>query len=188
MRNPSFESDSDWAVTVNDSDGKYSASYTTAWASDHSRSFLFQRGTGAVTAGYYAQISQENVNLTGVTKLLFDCQDTGIDTVPLRFIVDDSQVVGVWQNNGWPGGAGSGWGHTAETFNIEIPLATAFSGLHKLTIQMINPISHYPADPKVYRIDNLRTTPEPAVLPMLALLAAAGFLLLRARKTAHRAV
>jgi len=89
---------------------------------------VLHRGTGTVTAGAYAQISQTGVNLTGATKIIFDCQDTGIDLVPLRFIVDDN-IIGAWYNNGWPGGQGSGWGHTAVTTGIEIPLGASTRAL-----------------------------------------------------------
>ncbi|MBP6965422.1 MAG: PEP-CTERM sorting domain-containing protein [Armatimonadetes bacterium] len=171
IANASFETDAAWTAGIADPDGKYSAYYTTSWASEGLRSFVLHRGTGTVTAGAYAQISQTGVNLTGATKLIFDCQDTGIDVVPLRFIVDDVNIVGTWQNNGWPGGQGSDWGHTAVTTGIEIPLGAAYPGLHKLTIQMWNPASHWPADPKIYCIDNLRTdvVPEPSSLCALAM-------------------
>lgn len=182
IANPGFETDAAWTSSVVDPDGKYSAYYTTSWASEGTRSFVLHRGTGTVTAGAYAQISQTGVNLTGATKIIFDCQDTGIDVVPLRFILDDTNIVGTWYNNGWPGGQGSGWGHTAVTTGIEIPLGGIYNGAHKLTIQMWNPSSHYPADPKIYRIDNLRTDVVPEPSSLLALTMALPALLLRRRR------
>ncbi len=169
--NAGFESVAAWTIGGVNLDGKYSAYYGTDWASEGSGNFTFHRGTGSVTAGNYIQISQVGIDLTGATKFIFDCQDTGIDWVPLQFIIDDTNLVGEWQNNGWPGGVGSGWGNTATTLGIEIPLGSAYPGLHSLTIRMWNPASHFPADPKVYRIDNLRTdvVPEPSSLCALAM-------------------
>ena len=116
------------------------------------------------------------VNLTSVSGLLFDCRDTGIDGAQesLQFLVDGS-VVGQWANDGWPIGTvvdptnSSNWGHTATTYNIEIPFNTAFTGNHTLTIREYTASSYDPSDPKIYDIDNLReltgTTTTVAVTP-----------------------
>lgn len=167
LQNRSFEADSDWTITIVDPNGRYIAYHSTGWASDGIRSFVFHRRSGTATAGSYAQISQESVDFTGVTKIVFDARDTGIDVVPLRFVLDDTHIIGTWANNGWPGGVGSGWGNTATTLNIEIPLETEYAGLHKFSVQMWNPASHYPADPKLYYIDNLTLVPEPSALTVL---------------------
>ncbi len=171
--NPSFETTSGWTSTTRGAE--YSAGYTSSWASDLTRSFEFRRGTGTVTAGNFAEISQVGIDLTNVTKLIFDCQDTGIDVVPLKFIVDDTTVIGQWQNNGWPGGNGTGWGNTAQTLGIEIPISSPFSGLHKLSIRMENDISHFPADPKRYRIDNLQAVPESSSMLLCLVFGILGF-------------
>ncbi len=182
IANGGFESDSAWTIGGVNLDGKYSAYYSTDWASEGIGNFTFRRGTGSVTAGNYIQISQAGIDLTGATKLIFDCRDTGIDVVPLQFIIDDTNLVGEWQNNGWPGGLGSGWGNTATTLGIEIPLRSDFAGLHQLTIRMWNPVSHFPADPKVYRIDNLRTDVVPEPSSLLALTMGLPALFLRRRR------
>lgn len=170
--NPSFETSSGWVSTTKGSE--YAAGYNTSWASDLTRSFEFSRGTGTVIAGNYAEVSQVGIDLTNVTKLIFDCQDKGIDVVPLKFIVDDTTVIGQWSNNGWPGGNGTGWGNTAQTLGIEIPITSPFTGLHKLSIRMENDVSHFPADPKRYRIDNLQAVPD---VPSLLLCTVSGLLL-----------
>ena len=92
----------------------------------------------------------------------------------LQFLVDGS-VVGQWANDGWPIGTvvdptnSSNWGHTATTYNIEIPFNTAFTGNHTLTIREYTASSYDPSDPKIYDIDNLReltgTTTTVAVTP-----------------------
>ncbi len=176
--NGSFEDDSVW--TAVSSGGMLTAGFSTQWSSDGSRSYRIERLTGAVTAGSYMGI-QQNLDLTGVGAFFFDAQDQGIDTDPLQFLIDGI-VVGQWSNNGWPGGQGSGWGHTAQTYNISIPLAATYTGVHTLTIRYWIQASHFPADPKIYWIDNLHTdaagVPEPATAALLVP-AATGFLVLR---------
>lgn len=104
---------------------------------------------------------------------LFDAQDQGIDTDPLQFLIDDV-LVGQWSNNGWPNGEGSGWGNTAQTYNISIPLGGSYTGVHTLAIRYWIQASHFPADPKIYWIDNVRTigdeagVPEPSTWTLLA--------------------
>ena len=161
--NASFETNSAWTAGANDPNGDHSAGYTTAWASNGSQSYEFTRSTGATSAGSWVGISQ-TVNLSGVLGLLFDCQDTGIDEEPLQFLID-GVVVGQWANDGWPIGTldPTGWGHTATTYNIEIPFAAAFTGSHTLTIREYTPGNYFPADPKIYDIDNLRELGGPTV-------------------------
>lgn len=180
IANPSFETDSDWNINV--TAGWMDASYVTSWSSDGLRSFQFYRGTGSVTAGNYASISQTGVDLTGVTGFLFDCRDTGIDTVPLQFLVDGN-LVGTYSNNGWPGGSGSGWGHTADTYDIPINFGSSYTGAHTVTIQMYQDISHYPGDAKYYLVDNLRIVGVPE--PSQGILMALGFSLLSACRRAR---
>ncbi len=175
ITNPSFETNSAWIASANDPNGDHSEGYTTAWASDGSQSYEFTRSAGSTSAGSWVGISQI-VNLTSVSGLLFDCRDTGIDGAQesLQFLVDGS-VVGQWANDGWPIGTvvdptnSSNWGHTATTYNIEIPFNTAFTGNHTLTIREYTASSYDPSDPKIYDIDNLReltgTTTTVAVTP-----------------------
>lgn len=149
------------------------AAYSVEWASDGGVSYRIARSTGSVTEGGFLGI-QQNLDLTGVTGFLFDAQDTGIDTDPIQFLID-GVLVGQWSNNGWPNGEGTGWGNTAQTYNISIPLAEAYTGVHSLTIRYWIQSTHFPADPKIYWIDNIRTTvdgaeiPEPATWTLLAL-------------------
>jgi hypothetical protein len=176
ISNSGFESTADWNLTEYDTNGTLGGEFSNEWSSEGSMSFRFYRGTGDVYAGTWFQIAQSGVDLTGVTSLMFDCRDTGIDIVPLQFIVDGVTQVGSWSNNGWPGGQGTGWGNTATTYDIEIPLSSTFSGAHELAIRLYQPLTHNPADPKIYRIDNLRLVPEPSpILALMLCLAAASF-------------
>jgi hypothetical protein len=177
----SFEQGDGWTIT----NGGLSGGYTQTWASDGSWSFYFYRAAGATTAGSYLSISR-NLDLTGVTGFVFDVQDQGIDVLePLQFFVD-GVLMFQWSNNGWPGGAGSGWGNTAQTYNVQFNLSTSYSGVHTFTIRNYATATYSPADPKTYWIDNLRTLedgtggggeiPEPstAVLLTAGLTAAAA--------------
>jgi hypothetical protein len=183
ISNPTFETGSNWTLSENDPNGYLSGGYTSEWSSDGGQSFKFVRAAAGTIAGTWVQIAQSGVNLTGVTEFIFDCQDTGIDTDPtlyLQFLVDGSEV-GRWSNNGHPGGQGGTWGSTATTADIEIPLSAKFTGAHELAIRLYQNIGHSPADPKVYRIDNLRViggVPEPSSLA-IALLALGGLALVR---------
>ncbi len=184
--NPSFETVSEWSFSEFDSGSYLDAYYSAEWASDGSDCLVFRRLAGSTTYGNYSRITQTGVDLTGVTGLRFDCQDTGIDdtTVPLQFLVD-GVVVGSWYNNGWPNGQGSGWGHTAETYDIEILFADSYSGAHDLSIQLYQAIGHFPADDKYYRIDSLQLIPEPGIPATLAL-AALAISLIRRRRASRR--
>ncbi len=172
ITNPGFEADSGWTITQN----SISAYYATDWSSEGTRNFTFYRGTGSISAGAYAMISQD-IDMTDVTGFLFDCQDTGIDAHPLNFLIDDI-VVGTWQNNGHEeGDTSSSWGHTVTSNDISIDLSMRYAGVHELSIQMYNDWNFGPADPKVYRVDNLRvaldeypeasSVPEPANILLL---------------------
>ncbi|HET6246568.1 MAG TPA: hypothetical protein VFE47_02630, partial [Tepidisphaeraceae bacterium] len=125
--NPSFETNSAWVATT--SGGEFSQSYDTAWASQGSQSYEFTRGSGFASAGDFAEISQTGVDLTGTSGIEFDCQDRGIDGEPLQVLVDN-QVMGQFTNDGWPVGQvvdkgnSANWGHTAITYNIQIPFTT----------------------------------------------------------------
>jgi len=173
--NGSFELNSIW--TVVSSGGMLNLTYSTEWSSTGSRSLRIERYTGTVTGGSYIGV-QQSLDLTGVTGFLFDAQDRGIDTDPIQFLID-GVVVGQFSNNGWPGGAGSGWGHTAQTYDISIPLSTSYPGVHTLTIRYLIPNTYYPADGKIYWIDNIRAVgadydeggvvPEPATWALFAL-------------------
>jgi hypothetical protein len=100
ISNSSFESAIDWNLSEYDINGTLSGEYSSEWSSADSMCFRFYRGTGSVYEGTWMQIAQPGVDLTGVTKLIFDCQDTGVDVVPLQFIVDGTTQVGSWSNNG----------------------------------------------------------------------------------------
>jgi hypothetical protein len=174
ITNGSFEDDPDltWTIVSNGS-LMLNAAYSVEWSSEGAVSFRIERYTGAVTGGDYIGV-QQSLNLTGVTGFLFDAQDRGIDTDPIQFLID-GVLVGQFSNNGWPNGQGSGWGNTAQTYDIWIPLADAYNGVHTLTVRYLIQTTHYPADPKIYWIDNIRSVggeaemPEPATCLLFAL-------------------
>ena len=129
----------------------------------------------------------QTLNLTGVSGLVLDCRDTGIDgsnnAETLQFLVNGT-VVGQWANDGWPIGTtvnaanSANWGHTATTDNIEIPFNTTFTGDHTLMIREYTAYSYDPLDPKVYMIDNIREMPAVPEPGSVALLLMAGLGLL----------
>jgi len=171
ITNPGFETTSDWTITQNG----ISAYYATDWSSEGTHNFTFYRGTGSISAGTYAMISQ-NIDMTDVTGFIFDCQDTGIDPHPLNFLIDGA-IVGTWQNNGHEyGDLNTSWAHTATTYDISLDLSTLYTGVHELSVQMYNGWTLYPSDPKYYRVDNLRLAqdgssgapvPEPTTMLLL---------------------
>ncbi len=162
--NPGFESTEGWTFTgVGDITGAYSDS----WSSEGSHSYVFYRNTGSTSGSYYGQITQTQVDFTSVSSIVFDCQDKGIDVMPLQFFIDDV-LVGTYANNGHTDG-GTSWSSTATVLGIELEIANSFSGMHDFTIRMQEITSYGPADPKYYRVDNLQLVPEPATFAILAL-------------------
>ncbi len=159
--------------------GPLTGQFTTEWASLGEWSYRFVRPIGYVEIGSYASVSQ-SMDLTGVTGFLFDAQDQGVDLhETIQFLID-GVVVGQWGNNGHPGGVGgtsAAWGQTTQTYDISIPLGSAYPGVHLLTIRHYVPGTYWPGDPKIYWIDNVRTVtadtgaaiPEPGSWTLLAL-------------------
>ena len=91
ISNPNFETNSVWIASANDPNGNHSEGYTTAWASAaHNRISSLDPPVRHL-AGTWVGISQV-VDLTGVSGLLFDCRDTGIDGAnnveSLQFLVE----------------------------------------------------------------------------------------------------
>ena len=80
ITNSGFETDSGWTVTKNG----INAYYASDWSSEGTQNFTFYRGTGSISAGTYAMISQA-IDMTNVIGFMFDCQDTGIDAHSLNF-------------------------------------------------------------------------------------------------------
>jgi Tol biopolymer transport system component len=155
--NSSFESDDEWIFSENDPYSRFTAGYSTEWSSDGARCLRFRRGTGTSGVGW-TQAARAGVDLTGVTRVVFDCQDTGIDSLYVQFLVDDV-IVAQWTNGGWPLGGGGAWGHTTQSLDIDLPFSQTFSGPHTFAIRMAyleNRQQYWPADPKIYRIDNVR--------------------------------
>ncbi|OHB58423.1 MAG: hypothetical protein A2Y12_05095 [Planctomycetes bacterium GWF2_42_9] len=163
--NSSFESADSWVYSSNNA--RMSGYYSTGWHSEGSQCYVLQRGTGGTNSSYYAQITQANVNFTGVTSIIFDCQDTGIDVVKLQFFIDD-QKIGEYTNNGHTDSSTS-WGSTATVYNIEFAFTQAFTGQHNFIIRLQEIGNYSPADAKYYRVDNVRLTPEPTTIALLGL-------------------
>lgn len=180
----SFEAGSgeNWVQTMHKPGGAAVTGGYHGWSSDGSRSYQLGRGTGTVSSGRWVQIQMKNVDFTGVTKIIFDAQDRGIDAHRLEFWVgNDNQ--GYYRNNGGdPQMTGSAWGRTATHYDIEIPLIQAYAGVHDFTITFndhanisaVTPTTqwtssggtYWPADGKYYRIDNIRfEVDQSAVVP-----------------------
>ena len=159
LQNPSFESSEGWTFSGY---GDIRGSYINSWSSEGDYSYEFYRNTGSTSASYYSQITQSDVDFTSVTSIAFDCQDTGIDTLRLQFLVDN-QIVGTYYNDGHVD-TGTSWGSTATVLDIELVLASQFTGLHDFTIRVQEIGNYSPADPKYYRIDNLAFVPEPSTV------------------------
>lgn|SRR3989339_35258 len=168
INNSGFETNSDWTITQSE----ISAYYATGWSSEGTNNFTFYRRTGRISLGAYAMISQD-IDMTDVTGFIFDCQDTGIDTHALNFLIDGA-IVGTYRNNGHEDGDTSGsWGQTATTYGISLDLSALYTGVHEMSVQMYNEWNFSPADAKYYRVDNLRLVldgnseipvPEPATM------------------------
>lgn len=165
LNNASFESTDSWVYSTNTT--YFAGDYSDEWSSDGSWSYALQREAGEVFIGDYAQITQTGVDFTGVTSIIFDCQDKNIDPVALQFLIGD-QVVGEYSNDGDPIIPGD-WYSTATVYNIEFDLPVLFTGEHDFTIRILENQSHYPGADKFYMIDNIRLTPEPATICLLGL-------------------
>ena len=177
VTNPSFESASAWVYSENDPNGRFSGGYSSTWASDGTASYLLARGTGSNSGGgWWGQIQQPGINLSGITTLIFDVHAVGIDANALRIYIDSNLVSDFYV-------AASSFGGIVDLFNKSIDIS-GYSGLHALTIRITSDGDTSPADPKLYYIDNLRTlpVPEPAVYSMLLL----GFVGLMARRRVLR--
>ncbi|MDT8390616.1 MAG: PEP-CTERM sorting domain-containing protein [Lentisphaeria bacterium] len=165
LTNGGFENDEGWTFFSN---SDITGTYVESWSSEGVRSYQFYRNTGSSSSNYLGQITQA-VDLTFATGIIFDCQDIGIDGLLLQFLVDD-QLVDEYTNNGHNDG-GTSWGSTAENLDIGIQFNQQYAGTHDLTIRMQEISNYSPADPKIYRIDNVRLVlaPEPTSLALLAL-------------------
>ena len=162
MANASFEDSTAWLYSENDPYGKFSGGYSTAWASSGSRSYLLYRGTGYNGGGgWWGQIQQSGVDLTGVGTILFDVHAIGVDMNYLRWYVDSSLVGQYYVNS-------PSWGGVVDRFKIPVDVS-AYTGAHSLTIRMCSDGDTGPADPKYYFLDNIRAIPEPATLSLIAL-------------------
>lgn len=165
LNNASFESTDGWLYSSNNT--LMSGFYSNVWSSDGSWNYTLLRGTGGTSSSYYAQITQTDVDFTGVTGIIFDCQDTGIDIVKLQFFIGDTKI-GEYTNNGHTDG-GTSWGSTATVYNIEFDITQAFVGKYDFSIRLQEIGNYGPADPKYYRVDNIRFVPEPATIAILGL-------------------
>jgi hypothetical protein len=175
ITNPSFETASNWTYSENDGYGKMSGGYSTSWSSEGAQSYLLYRGTGYFGAGdWWAQIAQDNVDLTGVSSLLMDIHAVGYDYDLLEFYVDTTLM------SQFPVSSGT-YGGSIDSYDKLVNLS-GYTGDHTLTIRLHSQVvgSWNPFDPKYYYLDNLRLVPEPATLSLLAV-GAAG-LLIRRRK------
>ncbi len=168
----SFEEGTGWALVNNGLLGQY----TQDWSSEGATSFVFSRPAGYIVEGSYFSISR-SFDFTGISGFVFDVQDQGIDVEPLQFLIDGA-IVFQWSNNGWPGGQGSGWGNTAQTYDVQFLLSTSYSGVHELTIRHLALGTYWPGDPKKYWVDNIRSLggqngggeiPEPSTGALLAI-------------------
>lgn len=177
----SFEGDEGWVYSRHYPGGAgIGGGYYTGFASLGSQSFQLYRGTGTVSSLRWAKIQKTNVDFTGVEKILFDCQDRGIDGLRLEFWIDND-LVGSYYNRGHlPLHAGGSWGHTATLYDMEIVLPQSYTGEHTFSITLrdggtltsvlssssqsssgpdldgSSQSTYWPADSKYYRIDNIR--------------------------------
>jgi hypothetical protein len=163
--NPDFEGDSGW--TFYDNGEYWTGEYSTAWASQGSRSYMIHippsgGGCGNFPGGHtYGEFSQD-VDLTGVGRIIFDLN-----------------TFGIWYNPQWTDSMHSAevWIGNTQVYYREKEIGTfldqsfstfGYSGINKLTFRMQGHSQFCYTNDRGLYIDNIRMVdPVASFLPMV---------------------
>jgi hypothetical protein len=168
IQNPSFEADTGW--TYFDNGDYWAGEYTDAWASQGNRSFLIHIPITdceySPPAYSYGEVVQD-VDLTGISTILFDLRVHGLFYVPV-FGEDHYYSTEVW--------IGDTKVYSVEkqsdafidlTYYDQAITTTGYSGVHRLTFRMQSHASDCTLTYRQMFFDNIRFETNPYFLPMI---------------------